>query len=102
MDKLLSCKFNIDTACVELLYTDGSTLSAVKNKFNYYSYSLLWNCYSRQISRKLQSYLLRKQIIQMKDSIFFVGNKISYWNRKIMFKINNCIFYYILFINVNR
>lgn len=35
MDKLLSCKFSIDTACVELLYTDGSTLSAVKLGFNY-------------------------------------------------------------------
>ncbi len=38
----------------------------------------------------------------MKDSIFFVGNKIRHWNCKIMFKINNCIFYYIFFVNVNR
>lgn len=27
MDKLISCEFNIDTGCVELLYTDGSTIS---------------------------------------------------------------------------
>ena len=27
MSELLSCKFNIDTACVELLYADGEVLS---------------------------------------------------------------------------
>lgn len=27
MDKLISCEFNIDTGCVELLYADGSTIS---------------------------------------------------------------------------
>lgn len=27
MKKLLSCKFNIDTACVELKYDDGSMIS---------------------------------------------------------------------------
>ena len=27
MDKLISCKFNIDTACVELRFTDGSMIS---------------------------------------------------------------------------
>ena len=27
MKKLLSCEFNIDTACVELRYDDGETLS---------------------------------------------------------------------------
>ena len=27
MRKLVSCEFNIDTACVELRYTDGETLS---------------------------------------------------------------------------
>lgn len=27
MRKLLSCEFNIDTACVELRYADGETLS---------------------------------------------------------------------------
>ncbi len=36
MKRLLSCEFNIDTACVELKYSDGSMLSidtiAVKNE----------------------------------------------------------------------
>lgn len=27
MNRLVSCKFNIDTACVELRYADGETLS---------------------------------------------------------------------------
>ncbi len=27
MRKLISCEFNMDTACVELLYSDGSMLS---------------------------------------------------------------------------
>ena len=27
MSALISCKFNIDTACVELLYADGEVLS---------------------------------------------------------------------------
>ena len=27
MRKLVSCEFNIDTACVELLYADGEVLS---------------------------------------------------------------------------
>lgn len=39
MDILLSCKFNIDTACVELRYTDGEILSidciAVEDEFGY-------------------------------------------------------------------
>ena len=39
MDKLVSCKFNIDTACVELRYTDESILSinciAVEDEFGY-------------------------------------------------------------------
>ena len=38
MKKLLSCKFNIDTACVELKYDDGSMISinctAVENELN--------------------------------------------------------------------
>lgn len=37
MDKLISCKFNIDTACVDLRYADGEVLSidciAVENGF---------------------------------------------------------------------
>ena len=36
MKKLISCKFNIDTACVELKYTDGTLISidtiAVENE----------------------------------------------------------------------
>lgn len=39
MDKLISCKFNIDTACVELRYVDGEILSidciAVEDEFGY-------------------------------------------------------------------
>ena len=27
MDKIISCEFNIDTACVEVKYQDGSTIS---------------------------------------------------------------------------
>ena len=27
MDKLISCEFNIDTACVELRFTDGGMIS---------------------------------------------------------------------------
>lgn len=38
MKKLLSCKFNIDTACVELRYDDGSMISinctAVENELD--------------------------------------------------------------------
>ncbi len=38
MKKLLSCKFNIDTACVELKYDDGSMISinctAVENELD--------------------------------------------------------------------
>ena len=36
MNKLISCQFNIDTACVELLFDDGSRISidctAVENE----------------------------------------------------------------------
>ena len=27
MDKIISCEFNIDTACVEVKYTDGSMIA---------------------------------------------------------------------------
>ena len=27
MDKMISCEFNIDTACVEVRYSDGSVIS---------------------------------------------------------------------------
>ena len=37
MKKLKSCEFNIDTACVELIYTDGTMLAidtiAVENEY---------------------------------------------------------------------
>lgn len=37
MDKLISCEFNMDTACVELKYADGSMIAidtiAVENEF---------------------------------------------------------------------
>ena len=37
MRKLISCQFNIDTACVELVFDDGSQISidctAVENRF---------------------------------------------------------------------
>ncbi len=36
MDRLISCEFNMDTACVELKYTDGSMIAidytAVENE----------------------------------------------------------------------
>lgn len=36
MSKIISCEFNIDTGCVELLFTDGSTIfigcTAVENE----------------------------------------------------------------------
>lgn len=47
MKKLISCEFNIDTACVELKYSDGSMVSidtiAVENEVveNMYEHSEL-------------------------------------------------------------
>ncbi len=47
MNKIISCEFNIDTACVEVKLTDGSTVSvdcvAVENEFanNMYEVSML-------------------------------------------------------------
>ena len=42
MDKIISCEFNIDTACVEVKYADGSMISIdctkVENK-------VAWNMY---------------------------------------------------------
>ena len=32
MSKLISCQFNIDTACVELVFDDGSQITAVENE----------------------------------------------------------------------
>ena len=37
MKRLVSCEYNIDTACVELVYTDGSVIAvdtiAVENEY---------------------------------------------------------------------
>ena len=30
MDKIISCEFNIDTACVEVKYADGSMISEIQ------------------------------------------------------------------------
>lgn len=57
MDKLISCKFNIDTACVELRYVDGEILSidciAVEDEFGYSSHArveLDWLIYNDPLS----------------------------------------------------
>lgn len=56
MDKLISCEYNIDTACVELKYTDGSMISidtiAVENEIadNMYQRSELdWLIYNKPL-----------------------------------------------------
>lgn len=56
MAQLLSCKFNIDTACVELKFSDGSMISidctAVENEFakNMYQRSELdWLIYNKPL-----------------------------------------------------
>ena len=45
MKKLISCEFNIDTACVEVNLTDGSMVSidciAVENEYNDNMYEVL-------------------------------------------------------------
>ncbi len=53
MSKLISCEYNMDTACVELKYSDGSMISidtiAVENEFadNMYERSELdWLIYN--------------------------------------------------------
>ena len=57
MDKLVSCKFNIDTACVELRHTDESILSinciAVEDEFGYSPHAraeLDWLIYNDPLS----------------------------------------------------
>ena len=57
MDILLSCKFNIDTACVELRYADGEILSidciAVEDEFGYAPHAraeLDWLIYNDPLS----------------------------------------------------
>ena len=54
MDKVISCEFNMDTACVELKYADGSMISidctAVENEVadNMYQRSELdWLIYNK-------------------------------------------------------
>ena len=56
MEKLISCAFNMDTACVELKYSDGSLISidtiAVENEFadNMYQRSELdWLIYNKPL-----------------------------------------------------
>jgi len=56
MKKLISCEFNIDTACVELKYSNGTMISidtiAVENEFadNMYQRSELdWLIYNKPI-----------------------------------------------------
>lgn len=56
MKTLISCEFNIDTACVELKYSDGSMISidtiAVENEFadNMYERSELdWLIYNKPL-----------------------------------------------------
>ena len=58
MDRLISCEFNMDTACVELKFFDGSMLAidtiAVENEVadNMYQRSELdWLIYNKQIGR---------------------------------------------------
>ena len=57
MDILLSCKFNIDTACVEPRYADGEILSidciAVEDEFGYSPHAraeLDWLIYNNPLS----------------------------------------------------
>ena len=57
MNALISCEFNIDTACVELKYADGTTISidtiAVENEVadNMYERSELdWLIYNEPLS----------------------------------------------------
>lgn len=57
MDKLVSCKFNIDTAYVDLRYADGEVLSidciAVEDEFGYSPHAraeLDWLIYNDPLS----------------------------------------------------
>jgi hypothetical protein len=56
MDRLLSCEFNMDTACVELKFSDGSTIAidtiAVENEVAgdmYQRSELDWLIYNRPL-----------------------------------------------------
>lgn len=56
MSKLISCEYNMDTACVELKYSDGSLISidtiAVENEFAdnmYQRLELDWLIYNKPL-----------------------------------------------------
>lgn len=56
MSKLISCEYNMDTACVELKYSDGSLISidtiAVENEFAdsmYQRSELDWLIYNKPL-----------------------------------------------------
>lgn len=56
MSKLISCEYNMDTACVELKYSDGSLISidtiAVENEFADHMYQrseLDWLIYNKPL-----------------------------------------------------
>ena len=56
MKRLISCRFNMDTACVELTFSDGSMISidtiAVENEFADYMYQrseLDWLIYNKPL-----------------------------------------------------
>ena len=92
MDILLSCKFNIDTACVELRYADGEILSidciAVEDEFGYSPHArveLDWLIYNdplsytqmvlggnRQISRRIKRPPSQRISNEMAVSIFIM------------------------------
>lgn len=81
MSKLISCEFNIDTACVELKYSDGSMISidtiAVENEVadNMYQRSELdWLIYNKPLEyaqlvlgEDLQAYLKGKPEHRLAD-----------------------------------
>lgn len=56
MDRLISCEFNMDTACVELKFTNGSMIAidtiAVENEVAYNMYQrseLDWMIYNKPL-----------------------------------------------------
>ncbi len=56
MDNIISCEFNIDTGCVELLFADGSTISidctAVEDEITYSRFDhseLDWLIYNKPL-----------------------------------------------------
>ena len=67
MKKLISCEFNMDTACVELKFTDGSMIAidtiAVENEVvdNMYQRSELdWLIYNKPLAARTVSMTLKK------------------------------------------